>query len=155
MKKVSFPREILALAAVGSAGVYFFFQAIVLVIFMVIVGNAPDVEASCWLLPLTLLALCLRLGARHRALGRQRLPARHAAPDRGHPHGLVLGLPHRVLLLDSISRSWAATASTWVYLLNPMTPLVLTFQRCIYAQPDRRPDDTGHRSSRSCRPGTG
>ena len=24
---------------------------------------------------------------------------------------------------------------TWIYFLNPMTPLVLTFQRCLYARP--------------------
>ncbi|MFZ0250351.1 MAG: ABC transporter permease, partial [Acidimicrobiales bacterium] len=42
VKKVSFPREILALAAVGSACVFFFFQAIVMVIFMVILRAPPD-----------------------------------------------------------------------------------------------------------------
>ena len=42
VKKVSFPREILALAAVGSACVFFFFQAIVMVIFMVVLHTAPD-----------------------------------------------------------------------------------------------------------------
>ena len=40
VKKVSFPREILALAAVGSACVFFFFQAIVMVIFMVVLRGA-------------------------------------------------------------------------------------------------------------------
>ncbi len=24
---------------------------------------------------------------------------------------------------------------TWIYMLNPMTPLVLVFQRCLYARP--------------------
>ena len=40
VKKVAFPREILALAAVGSACVFFFFQAIVMVIFMVVLQRA-------------------------------------------------------------------------------------------------------------------
>jgi ABC-2 type transport system permease protein len=26
---------------------------------------------------------------------------------------------------------------TWIYFLNPMTPLVLTFQRCIYGSPTK------------------
>src|SRR5580704_1587750 len=42
VKKVSFPREILALAAVGSATVFFFFQAIVMVIFLVAFHSSPD-----------------------------------------------------------------------------------------------------------------
>ena len=53
VKKVSFPREILALAAVGSACVFFFFQAIVMVIFMVVLHIAPDLAY----LPVLLLAL--------------------------------------------------------------------------------------------------
>ena len=53
VKKVSFPREILALAAVGSACVFFFFQSIVMVIFMVALHAAPDLAY----LPVLLLAL--------------------------------------------------------------------------------------------------
>ena len=63
VKKVSFPREILALAAVGSACVFFFFQSIVMVIFMVVLhagaGLAvpaagavrPRSPGSCWPVP--------------------------------------------------------------------------------------------------------
>src|SRR3954471_10184728 len=36
VKKVAFPREVLALAAVGAALVHFFFQTIVLVIFLLV-----------------------------------------------------------------------------------------------------------------------
>src|SRR6185437_12392602 len=53
VKKVSFPREILALAAVGSACVFFFFQAIVMIILMIALQSGPD-----WsYLPVLLLAL--------------------------------------------------------------------------------------------------
>src|ERR1700677_4295883 len=53
IKKVSFPREILALAAVGSAGVFFFFQSIVMLIFLVVFHSSP-----AWtFLPLVPLAL--------------------------------------------------------------------------------------------------
>src|SRR5579863_10260600 len=41
VKKVAFPREILVLASVGSAFVYFFYQSIVLVIFMFAFHHAP------------------------------------------------------------------------------------------------------------------
>ena len=100
VKKVSFPREILALAAVGSACVFFFFQAMVMVIFMVVLNNAPDL-AYFPLLVLALIAgVILASGLGILLSVGQRLPARHAAPDRGGPHGLVLGLPDRVPLLD-------------------------------------------------------
>ena len=36
VKKVSFPREILALASIGSAGVFLFFQICVMAIFMLV-----------------------------------------------------------------------------------------------------------------------
>ena len=51
VKKVSFPREILALAAIGSAGVFFFFQSCVMVIFMLVLhqpGLGPAVAAARW-----------------------------------------------------------------------------------------------------------
>src|ERR1700722_19270687 len=53
VKKVSFPREILALAAVGSACVFFFFQAIVMALFMIVLHVTPDFAY----MPLLLLAL--------------------------------------------------------------------------------------------------
>ena len=100
VKKVSFPREILALAAVGSACVFFFFQSIVMVIFMVVLRAPPDPAYF----PLLIVALH---GGSHPGLGPgraavldQRVPARHATPDRGRPDGLVLGLPDRVLVPD-------------------------------------------------------
>ncbi len=49
VKKVSFPREILALAAVGSACVFFFFQCLVMVVFMVVLRAPPTWPTShCW-----------------------------------------------------------------------------------------------------------
>jgi ABC-2 type transport system permease protein len=51
VKKVSFPREILALASVGTACVFFVFQSIVMVIFMVVLHHGPDCptcRSSCW-----------------------------------------------------------------------------------------------------------
>ena len=48
VKKVSFPREILALAAVGSAGVFLFFQACVMVIFMLVLHWRPPGCCCGW-----------------------------------------------------------------------------------------------------------
>ena len=99
VKKVSFPREILALASVGSACVFFFFQAIVMVIFLVVFHSGPGLglpaaAARSRCSPPS----CSRQRAGRLALRHQRVSARHAAPDRGGPHGLVLGLPHRLLV---------------------------------------------------------
>ena len=152
VKKVSFPREILALAAIGSAGVFLFFQICVMAIFMLVVSNAP-----AWGLTVAaaggVRALC---GAalrpwRSAGLG-QRLPAGHPAPDRGAGRGgLVLGLPDRVLVpAHGGGQAVGPHGLTWLYFLNPMTPLVMTFQRVLYNQ-DRHghPD---HRRSHATRP---
>jgi ABC-2 type transport system permease protein len=53
VKKVAFPREILALAQVGTAICYFFFQTCILVVFLVGFQVLPDFTA----VPLLLLAL--------------------------------------------------------------------------------------------------
>jgi ABC-2 type transport system permease protein len=134
VKKVSFPREILALAAVGSACVFFFFQSIVMVIFMVVLHAGPD-----WpYLPLVVFALIT---------------------------GVVLACALAVLLsainvylrdtqhlMEVILTAWfwacpivypfqqdiglKLGTKLWVYFLNPVTPLVLTFQRFIYNKVD-------------------
>ena len=56
VKKVSFPREILALASVGSASVFFFFQAFVMVIFLVVLHWRPAF-GELFLLPIALVPL--------------------------------------------------------------------------------------------------
>jgi ABC-2 type transport system permease protein len=134
VKKVSFPREILALAAVGSACVFFFFQSIVMVIFMVVLHAGPD-----WpYLPLVVFALIT---------------------------GVVLACALAVLLsainvylrdtqhlMEVILTAWFWACpivypfqqdigaklghKLFIYFLNPVTPLVLTFQRFIYNKVD-------------------
>ena len=47
VKKVSFPREILALSNVGAAVVYFVVQLAVLIIFVAAVGHAPAWQFVC------------------------------------------------------------------------------------------------------------
>ena len=81
VKKVSFPREILALAAVGSACVFFFFQSVVMVIFMVVLNTPPDVAYLPAPRPRPHRGGDPGLGPGHPAVVGQRLPARHAAPD--------------------------------------------------------------------------
>ncbi len=83
VKKVSFPREILALAQVGTAICYFFFQACIMVAFLVGFGVVPDWKY----LPVVLLAfVCDVVLSAALAVFLSAVTvylARRAAPDRG------------------------------------------------------------------------
>jgi len=134
VKKVSFPREILALAAVGSACVFFLFQSVVMVIFMVLLNNPPDVAY------LPLLALALVAGVILAAgLGILLSSVNVYLRDTQHLIEVVLtawfwACPI-VYAYWTIEKKLGPHGLTWVYFLNPVTPLVLTFQRCLYAHP--------------------
>ena len=51
VKKVAFPREILSLASVGSAFMFFLFQSIVLLVFMIAFWHRPDWSALWLVIP--------------------------------------------------------------------------------------------------------
>jgi len=135
VKKVSFPREILALAAVGSAGVFFFFQTCVMVVFMLALRSAPAWDLL-WLVLVALLptlVLACALGLFLAAV-----------------NVYLRDVQHLVTVLVAAAWFWAcpivysyqATVAThlkthhvtWLYFLNPMTPLVMTFQRVLYGR---------------------
>jgi len=133
VKKVSFPREILALASVGSACVFFFFQAIVLVVFMVATQSSPAWDY----LPVLLLALVagVVLAAAIAVL----LSAINVyLRDTQHLIEVILtawfwACPIVYSFQLQIEKRLGPKGLTWVYFLNPLVPLVLSFQRCIYA----------------------
>jgi ABC-2 type transport system permease protein len=134
VKKVSFPREILALAAVGSACVFFFFQAIVMVIFMVILRAPPDV-AYFPLLILALLAGVIFASGLAVLLSAINVYLR----DTQHLIEVILtgwfwACPI-VYSYQTVEAKLGPRHLTWIYLANPMTPLVLAFQRCLYNKP--------------------
>lgn len=133
VKKVSFPREILALASVGSACVFFFFQAMVMVLFMLVLHHSPD-----WAyLPVLLLALVTGIvmaGAIAVLLSSINVYLR----DTQHLIEVILtawfwACPIVYAYQKQIGDRLGPRSLTWVYFLNPMVPLVLSFQRCIYA----------------------
>jgi ABC-2 type transport system permease protein len=134
VKKVSFPREILALAAVGSACVFFFFQSIVMVIFMVILRAAPDV-AYFPLLIVALIAGVILASALAVLLSSINVYLR----DTQHLIEVVLtawfwACPI-VYPYQTVEAKLGPHGLSWFYLLNPVTPLVLVFQRCLYNKP--------------------
>ena len=140
VKKVSFPREILALAAIGSAGVFFFFQLIVLLIFMVVLRVQPAWSMLylffAGLVPAIVLASALGIF----------LAAVNV---------YMRDTQHLVTVLVAAAWFWAcpivysyqlqvapilkAHHLQWLFFVNPMTPLVMTFQRVIYNRPGEVP----------------
>jgi ABC-2 type transport system permease protein len=135
VKKVSFPREILALAAVGSACVFFFFQTIVMVIFMIVLHHGPD-----WsYLPVMILALITGIVLAS-AIAVLLSAINVYLRDTQHLIEVILtawfwACPIVYAYQQNIGNKLGPKSLTWVYFLNPMVPLVLSFQRCIYANP--------------------
>ena len=135
VKKVSFPREILCLAAVGTSGVFLFFQAIVMVIFLVVLQYAPD-WGLLWLLIPAFLATAIFSSA----LGIAWAAVTVYLRDTKHLIEVVLtawfwGTPIVYSFVNTIYPHISHHGLTWIYMLNPMSPVVLTTQRVIYAHP--------------------
>ena len=137
VKKVAFPRELLALSVVGVAIVMFAIQVVVLILALLLFGIAPDWTYVA-LLPLALVALIVFTGAVSIFLSAVNVYLR----DTQHLTEVLLmawfwGTPI-VYTFGQISGQIAKYPSLiWVkylYLANPVTPIVLTFQRAIYGR---------------------
>ena len=139
VKKVAFPREILPLASVGVALFDFVLQTAVLLVFIVVSGHGIGPEAIV-LYPLAFATLMVfttaitlwtaALNVRYRDVG----------------HLLNLGLLvwfwmtpivyQAALVQQTLGDREVAGVSLWnLYLLNPLTPIVLGFQRALYGDP--------------------
>ena len=143
MKKVSFPREILPLAAVGSMLVHFFLQSLGAVHRARDRALARRRGRTSPLLPIALLALLLLTGA----LGILLCAINVYLRDTQHflelaLLGVVLGHADRLRVHDRSTAGPAAGSST-SWLANPVTPIVLIFQRAIYAKLDNSEDPGG------------
>jgi ABC-2 type transport system permease protein len=133
VKKVSFPREILPLAAVGSMLVHFFLQSMVL--FTVLAVVRWDLAwAYVPLIPLALIALLLVTSALGILLSAINVYLRDTS------HFLELALlawfwvspvVYQFQLVGN-RHGW----SKYAWLANPVTPIILVFQRAIYARLD-------------------
>jgi ABC-type polysaccharide/polyol phosphate export permease len=129
VKKVSFPREILALAAVGASLVHFFLQACVLILALAGFRYAPS-PTFLPLVPVALVALIVLASALGVFLAAVNVYAR----DTQHLLELVL---LAWFWMTPIVYQYRLVADrlggkAWLYRLNPVTPVVLTFQRAIY-----------------------
>jgi ABC-2 type transport system permease protein len=131
VKKVSFPREILPLAAVGSMLVHFFLQSAVL--FVVLAVVRWDVAwAYIPLIPLALIVLLLLTSALGILLSAINVYLRDTS------HFLELALLAWFWITPIVYQFQLVAQkpgwSKWPWFANPVTPIVLIFQRAIYAR---------------------
>ncbi|MBS1848111.1 MAG: ABC transporter permease [Actinobacteria bacterium] len=132
VNKVWFPREILPLAAIGAALVHWFLQSIVMVFALVIVMRAPDWAYLPLLIPaiLVMVTFTAALGIMLSAINVYLRDTQH--------------------LLELVLLAWFwATPIVWPFplmaakiaqhglpgnlvMLNPVTPVIVTFQRALY-----------------------
>ncbi len=132
VKKVSFPREILALSNVGAAGVYFVVQLFVLIIFVSAVGHAPAWKFIL-ILPISFVSLYLFTCALAVVMSAVNVYLR----DMKHLMEVLLQLwfwltPIVYSYSHAIAPFLQRHGITWVYFLNPVTLIVMTFQRVFY-----------------------
>ena len=134
VKKVSFPREILALANVGAAVIYFAIQLAVLCLFLVILGHAPAWN-YLWILPFSFVALYLLTASIAIVMSAITVYLR----DMRHLMEVVLQLwfwmsPVVYSYEKTIAAPLHAHGIAWAYFLNPVTLIIMTFQRIFYVQ---------------------
>jgi ABC-2 type transport system permease protein len=140
VKKVAFPREILVLASVGSAFVYFFYQSLVMIGFMIAFHHAPA-WGDIWLLIPALAAIVVFAAALSVFLSAVNVYLR----DTQHLVEVLLvawfwAIPTVYAFSGRVQQSLQRhtilfiphTKLIWLYFSNPVTPVVMTFQRVFY-----------------------
>ncbi|MGA2838217.1 MAG: ABC transporter permease [Acidimicrobiales bacterium] len=133
IKKVAFPRELLAMSTVGVAIVLFTIQLVVLVIFLVGFQLVPDLS-WLWLLPPAFITLLVFTAAVSVFLSAVNVYLR----DTQHLTEVALmawfWLTPIVYPFGKLEAPLARYHLTWAYLANPIAPIAMTFQRVIYAK---------------------
>jgi len=132
VKKVSFPREILPLASVGSAVIYFLIQMVVLIIFLFVFHHAPEWNMLA-ILPITFASLYLFAAAVSIVMSAFTVYMR----DMKHLMEVLLQLwfwmsPVVYSYSNSLAIQLGAHHLKLFYFMNPMALMVLTFQRTFY-----------------------
>ncbi len=134
VKKVAFPREILALSQVGTACVFFVFQAGVLVAFFVGFRYTPD-WAYLPLIPLALVAVVIFTCAFAIFLSAVNVYMR----DTQHLIEVLLtawfwGAPVVYGFYEVYQKLVRHPPFEVIYLMDPLAPVVLAFQRALYGK---------------------
>jgi ABC-2 type transport system permease protein len=137
VKKVAFPRELLALSVVGVAIVMFALQLVIMVLALLIFHISPD-YAYVAVLPLAWVALLVFTGAMSVFLSAVNVYLR----DTQHLTEVLLmawfwATPivyYYGQITAQAAKHPALGFVKYLYLCNPVTPIVLTFQRAIYGR---------------------
>ncbi len=132
VKKVSFPREILPLASVGTSFVFFLFQSIVMMAFLLGFWHRPDWSAM-WLLVPALLAIVAFSAAVSTFVAAVNVYYR----DTQHLVEVLLlawfwAIPGVYAFSGTVHDKLARHHVLWLFFLNPVTPPAMTFQRVLY-----------------------
>jgi len=135
IKKVAFPRELLAMSTVGVAIVLFAIQVVVLILFLLVFQLTPA-WGLLWLLPLAFIALLVFTSAVSIFLSAINVYLR----DTQHLTEVALmawfWLTPIVYPFGQVAPHLARYHLTWLYLANPIAPIAMTFQRVIYGHVD-------------------
>lgn len=142
--KVWFPREILPLASIGAASVHLMLQSVVLLGALGVFKRVPSAEFAPLLFP-ALAALLVLTAAFSIALAAVNVYLRDTQ------HLLELGLvawfwaSAIVYGFGQVTRQLAQRGvPDWVFLLNPIVPIVLVFQRVFYNPSTFDPKSTNY-----------
>jgi ABC-2 type transport system permease protein len=134
VNKVRFPREVLPLASVGAALVHFFLQSMVLVAVLVILRYNVD-WAYVWLIPIALVTLLVFAGALAIIFSAMNVYLR----DTGHLLELAMmawfwlsPILYGYMLVANKIAEHGINGN--ILLANPVTPVLITFQRALYGQ---------------------
>jgi len=131
VKKVSFPREILALANVGASVVYFVIQLGVLALVLLVFRHSPA-WSFMWILPISFVALYLFTASVAMIMSALNVYLRDVKHLMEVSLMLWFYLTPIVYPYERISVQLHAHGVAWLYFLNPITLIVLTFQRVFY-----------------------
>jgi len=147
VKKVAFPREILALASVGAALVHFFFQSLVMLAFLLAFQHGPAMAYLPLVLPALVALLMLTAG-----LGVLLAAVNVKLRDMQHLLDIGLNLwfwaTPIVYQYRLVRDKVVGPSSTFKHVLfvlwrlNPVTPIVLAFQRALYGRTSPRTGPT-------------
>jgi ABC-2 type transport system permease protein len=129
VKKVAFPREILPLSTVGAQIFYFSMQAVAMAVILVLLQSAPDWGLLWLLIPAmaALLVLASGLSVLFSALNVRLRDMRHLIEVAMQLWFWLTPIVYPYEKLAPHLHGWS-----WLYLCNPMTPIVLSFQRVLY-----------------------
>jgi ABC-2 type transport system permease protein len=129
--KVYFPREILPLSTIGASLIHFFFQFVVLLMALVVFRYPVSVDALILIPAALLIELVLLVGI-------SLIVSVLNVYFRDVQHLLELVLLAWFWMTPIVYQAWVVQqkGSTLfrIYMLNPMTSIVLAFQRGIYGQ---------------------